>query len=144
VNGRFENVSGRAGPDFAVSRAHRGIGLGDFDGDGRLDVVITVLGGRPQLLRNISSPDHSWLTVRLIGQKSNRDGIGAVVRVGSQSDEMTTSVGYASSSNVGVHFGLGTARAVDRMEVVWPSGVKQVLEHVAVNRTVTVTEPGGR
>ena len=144
VNGRFENVSGRAGPDFAVSRAHRGIGLGDFDGDGRLDVVITVLGGRPQLLRNVGSPDHSWLTVRLIGQKSNRDGIGAVVRVGSQSDEMTTSVGYASSSNVGVHFGLGTARAVDRVEVLWPSGVKQVLEHVAVNRIVTVTEPGGR
>ncbi len=141
AGGRFENVSTRAGPDFAVPRAHRGIGVGDFDGDGRLDVVITVLGDRPQLLHNVSSPANNWLTLRLIGRASNRQGIGTVVHVGSQTDQMTTSVGYASSSDYGVHFGLGSARTVDRVELVWPSGVKQVIEHVSPNRLLTVTEP---
>ena len=141
ANGRFENVSSRAGPDFAVARAHRGIGVGDFDGDGRLDVVVTVLGDRPQLLHNISSTANGWLTLRLIGQASNRQGIGTKIHVGGQTDQMTTSVGYASSSDYGVHFGLGTARTVDRIELLWPSGVKQVLDHVTANRVLTVTEP---
>jgi hypothetical protein len=141
VRGRFENVSSRAGPDFSVARAHRGLGVGDFDGDGRLDVVVTVLGDRPQLLHNISGAANGWLTLRLTGHASNRQGIGTVVRLGSQSDEMTTSVGYASSSDYGVHFGLGTAKTVDRIELSWPSGAKQVLEHVTANQVLTVTEP---
>jgi hypothetical protein len=141
VGGRFENVSSRAGPDFTVARAHRGIGVGDFDGDGRLDVVVTVLGDRPRLLHNISGGGNGWLTLRLIGHASNRQGIGTVVRAGSQSDEMTTSVGYASASDFGVHFGLGTTRTVDRIELAWPSGAKQVLEHVTANQVLTVTEP---
>ena len=101
---------------------------------------MTVLGGRPQLLHNVSNGDHGWLTLRLIGQTSNREGIGAVVHAASQTDQMTTSVGYASSSDYGVHFGLGAARSVDRLEVSWPSGVKQVLEHVTGNRVLTLTE----
>ena len=141
VNGRFQDATAAAGPDFAIPRAHRGLGVGDFDGDGRLDIVITVLGDRPQLLRNVSAPGRTWLGLRLVGNASNREGLGARVRVGSQSDQMTTSVGYASSSDYGVHFGLGDARTVDRVEVAWPSGVRQVLEHVAVNRVLTVTEP---
>ncbi|HEY7285780.1 MAG TPA: CRTAC1 family protein [Vicinamibacterales bacterium] len=141
LRGRFENVSSRAGPDFSVARAHRGLGVGDFDGDGRLDVVVTVLGDRPQLLHNISGAANGWLTLRLTGHASNRQGIGTVVRLGSQSDEMTTSVGYASSSDYGVHFGLGTAKTVDRIELSWPSGAKQVLEHVTANQVLTVTEP---
>jgi enediyne biosynthesis protein E4 len=144
VKGRFENVSAGAGADFAVSRAHRGVGVGDFDGDGRLDLVFTVLGGRPQLLHNVSSPDNGWLTLRLVGQASNRQGVGTVLRAGTQVDHMTTSVGYASSSDYGVHFGLGVNRTLDRLEVLWPSGVKQVLEHVAANRALTVTEPKGK
>ena len=144
VKGRFENVSARAGADFAVPRAHRGVGIGDFDNDGRLDLVFTVLGGRPQLLHNVSSRDNGWLTLRLVGQASNRQGIGTVVRAGSQIDHMTTSVGYASSSDYGVHFGTGAARTLDRLEVTWPSGAKQVLEQVAGNRTLTVTEPSGK
>jgi hypothetical protein len=144
VNGRFENVSSRAGPDFAVARAHRGIGVGDFDGDGRLDLVITVLGDRPQLLHNVSSADNTWLTLRLVGQASNRQGIGTVIHAGSQTDQMTTSVGYASSSDYGVHFGLGSTRSVNRVELSWPGGAKQVLENVTVNRMLTLTEPKRR
>jgi hypothetical protein len=145
VRGRFENVSARAGADFTVRRAHRGLGVGDFDGDGRLDLVLTVLGGPPQLLHNVSDPQNGWLTLRLVGQATNRQGIGtsirARVRADTQVDHMTTSAGYASSSDYGVHFGIGGARTVDRLEVMWPSGVKQLLEHVAANRTLTVTEP---
>jgi hypothetical protein len=141
VGGRFENISSRAGADFAVARAHRGIGIGDFDGDGRLDVVVSVLGDRPQLLHNVSKGDNTWLTLRLVGQASNRQGIGAVVHAGSQTDQMTTAVGYASSSDYGVHFGFGNARSIDRVEVSWPSGVKQILEHVTPHQILTVTEP---
>jgi hypothetical protein len=144
VRGRFENVSAQAGPDFGVARAHRGVGIADFDGDGRLDLVFTVLGDRPQLLRNVSTPANGWLTVRLVGGKSNRQGIGAIVRVGAQTEQMTTSVGYASSSDYGVHFGLGAVTTVDRLEVRWPSGATQTLEQVAANRILTVTEPAGR
>jgi enediyne biosynthesis protein E4 len=144
VNGRFENVSSRAGPDFTVARAHRGIGVGDFDGDGRLDLVVTVLGDRPQLLHNVSNADNHWLTLRLTGQSSNRQGVGAVVRAGSQTDQMTTSAGYASSSDYGVHFGFGPSRTAGRLELTWPSGVRQIIEAAPVNRVLTVTEPKSR
>jgi hypothetical protein len=141
VDGRFENVSSSAGPDFAVARAHRGIGVGDFDGDGRLDLVVTVLGDRPQLLHNVSKGDNNWLTLRLVGRASNRQGIGTLVRAGTQTNHMTTSVGYASSSDYGVHFGFGSSRSANRVELSWPSGVQQVIENVPMNRVSTVTEP---
>jgi hypothetical protein len=137
---RLEDVSAIAGPDFRVARAHRGIGVGDFDGDGRLDLVTTVLGDRAQVLRNVSPGSRGWIMVKLTGRASNRDGIGARVRLGAQAGQMTTAVGYASSSNFGVHFGLGDAGKVPRIEITWPSGATQVLEDVPANQVVTVTE----
>ena len=101
------------------------------------------LGSGPQLLRNVSDQGH-WITLRLVGQKSNRDGILARVRVGSQLDQMTTAVGYASSSNYGVHFGVGAATTIERIEIAWPSGVKQKLENVPADQILTVTEPKDR
>jgi enediyne biosynthesis protein E4 len=140
-NGRFVDVSPQAGADFRVARANRGVGIGDFDGDGRLDLVTTVLGEKAQLLRNVSDAGHGWLTLKLVGGPSNRDGIGARVRLGTQAEHMTTAAGYASSSNYGVHFGLGAARVADRIDIAWPSGTRQVLEKVPANQVLTVTEP---
>jgi hypothetical protein len=137
---RFENAAAGAGPDFQVARAHRGIGIGDFDGDGRQDLVITVLGDRAQVLRNTSPAQH-WLTLRFQGRASARDGTGARVRIGRVSDQVSTAVGYASSSDEGVHAGLGAATEAPRVEIDWPSGVKQVLEHVKGDQVVTVQEP---
>jgi hypothetical protein len=141
VNGRFEDVSSGAGADFSQARANRGLGVGDFDNDGRLDLVITVLGDRAQLLRNVSEGANGWLVLRLAGRSSNRGGLGARVQAGSQWNHMTTSIGYASSSDYGVHFGLGQATAVPRVEITWPSGVKQVLADVKANTIVRVEEP---
>ena len=74
-------------------------------------------------------------------RREYEQGIGTVAHAGSQTEHMTTSVGYASSSDYGVHFGFGRSRTVDRLELLWPSGVKQTFEDVTVNRVLTVTEP---
>jgi hypothetical protein len=140
VNGKFEDVSRQAGPDFAVSRANRGVGVADFDRDGRLDLVISVLGERPLLLHNVSGGANAWIVLRLVGEASTREGIGARVLAGSQWNHMTTAVGYASSSDYGVHFGLGSAKRVERIEIAWPSGSMQTLENVPANQVLTVTE----
>ena len=133
--GRFE-LAAPAG----ATRAHRGCAFADFDRDGRIDVVTTSLNEPAELLRNVSSDGNAWLTVQLAGVKSNRDGIGAVIRIGDQTNHMTTSVGYASSSHTGVHFGLGRRTVVDELEIRWPSGIRQVLRNVKVNQILPVRE----
>ena len=140
VNGKFEDVSAQAGADFAVSRANRGLGVGDFDSDGRLDLVVSVLGERPLLLHNVSDTANAWIVLRLVGQASNREGLGARVHLGSQWNHMTTAVGYASSSDYGVHFGVGSAKTIERIDIQWPSGTTQTLENVAAGQVLTVTE----
>ena len=101
---------------------------------------MTVLGGRVQLLRNVSSPANHWVTLRLQGARSARNGIGARVKLGTQSDAMTTAVGYASSSDFGVHFGLGMAAVTKTIEVKWPSGATQTIEQVTPDQVLAVTE----
>ena len=141
TGGRFEDVSATAGEDFTAPRANRGLGIADFDRDGRLDVVISELGEAPRLLRNVSPDANAWIAVRLVGKGSNRDGIGARIRVGSQWNQMTSSLGYASSSVEPVHFGLGAINEPQGVEVVWPSGAKQVVPDIVVRKLTTVTEP---
>jgi hypothetical protein len=140
-NGRFDDVSGFAGPGFLRVAAHRGCAFADFDQDGRIDVVISSLSDSPELLHNLTPLGNSWLILKLTGSKSNRDGIGAVIRIGDQTNHMTTSVGYASSSHFGVHFGTGQQKEVERIEIRWPSGINQVLRNVKANQILTVREP---
>jgi enediyne biosynthesis protein E4 len=130
-----------AGSDFLTARAHRGAAFADFNNDGKVDVVVSSLGDRPELWENTTPGDNTWLILRLIGVKSNRDGIGAEIRTGDQTNHMTTSVGYASSSNFGVHFGLAKLKQVPRVEIRWPSGIRQTLDNVPTNQVLTVREP---
>ena len=119
--------------------------IGDIDNDGRIDAVVTTNGGPAHVLRNITETGNHWITLRLIGHKSNRDGIGAqvmlVTNLGSQWATVTTSSGYLSASDPRVHFGLGTALATERIEIRWPSGIRQVLVDVKGDRQLTVEEP---
>ncbi|MGA8026462.1 MAG: CRTAC1 family protein [Bryobacteraceae bacterium] len=144
-NGRFRNVSEGAGADFQIPAAHRGLAVGDLDNDGRVDVVMSVLNGQAQVFHNITQNTNHWLLLRLIGTKSNRMGIGARIRVtaadGSvQYNHVTTSTGYASSSDPRVHFGLGSAASAREIEILWPSGIKQTLHDVMADRIFTITE----
>jgi hypothetical protein len=132
--GKFEKV------DLALPPvAGRGAAFGDINNDGYIDVVVSVLGGRPLVLLNRGGANH-WLTLKLVGVHANRDGIGAKVKVGAQSAYATTSGSYLSASDGRVHFGLGSEKEAT-VEIVWPGGKKQVLEHVAADRIVTVKEP---
>ena len=137
--GRFLDATTASGLAAAVA-AHRGCGVADFNGDGSLDLVVLVLDAPAELWKNESQPDNRWLIVRLVGTRSNRDGIGARVIVGNQVRTMTTAVGYASSSHAGLHFGLGSATEIDRLEVQWPSGTRQMLEHVKSNQVIEIRE----
>jgi enediyne biosynthesis protein E4 len=148
-DGTFTDQSAPSGLAAGEARAHRGAGFGDLDGDGRVDVVVSSLGAPAELWWNRSPAAGHWLGVKLLGTKSNRDGIGAVVKIAAAADPrwtrqfnaMTTAVGYGSSSAGPVHFGTGAATTVDTLEVTWPSGAVQVLKDVKVDQVVSVTEP---
>jgi hypothetical protein len=124
---------------------HRGVAFGDFDRDGRIDAVVTRLNDRPVVLRNMTEGAGHWIELRLQGRRSNRDGIGARVRVvtksGEQWNRASTSVGYGGSSDRLVHFGFGSDPRVDLLEVEWPSGARQTLRNLAPDRFYEVKEP---
>lgn len=143
-NLKFEDVSGAAGPDFAVPAAHRGAAFGDLNNDGKVDVVVTVLNGPPEILMNRTESDHHWIILKLVGVKDNRDGLGTRIKIttahGSQYNEATTALSYNSSSDKRVHFGLGEDAVIDRIELSWPTGVKQVLRGVKADQVLTIRE----
>jgi hypothetical protein len=140
----FEDLSSKAGTSFSVPAAHRGAAFGDLNNDGKIDVVVTVLNGPPEIWMNRSSNLNHWIILKLVGVKSNRDGLGTKVKVttslGTQYNQATTAVGYNSSSDKRVHFGLGLASVLDTIELTWPSGIKQVLKNVKADQILTVTE----
>ena len=145
-NMKFRDVSVEAGAGFSAPAAHRGAAFGDLNNDGKIDIVVTVLNGEPQLLMNRSSNHNHWIILKLVGVSDNRDGLGTKVKIttanGVQYNEATTAVGYNSSSDKRVYFGLGNATVVDRIELAWPTGVKQVVENIAANQILTIVESG--
>ncbi len=143
---RLESLTEAAGFAAAAPKRHRGSAWGDFDGDGRLDVAVSALGAPAELWMNDSPDRNHWLELALEGTKSNRDGIGARVKVvtagETQYNHSTSCVGYASSSAGPVHFGLGQHQTVGTVEIRWPSGAVQVLKSVEGGRVLKVREPG--
>lgn len=143
-SGRFIDVSAAAGPDLQVRRLHRGAAFADFDNDGRLDVVVTSLNDRLELLMN-RSPRHHWLELKLRGSKSNRSALGARVLCQSASHRqlggVANSVGYASASDLRVHFGLGQDTVAREVEIRWPSGMVERLPDVPCDQILEVVEP---
>jgi hypothetical protein len=144
-NGAFEDVSLLAGMDFQRSALYHGAAFADFDNDGRVDVVVTALNSPARLFRNISPGRAHWVALHLTGTQSNRSGLGATVRLtlpngAVRFNHATTSVGYASSSEPLVRFGLGPYDTAREISIRWPSGRVQVLFGVHADRVVEVKE----
>ncbi len=144
---KFENVSAALGPDFTKPLLARGAAHADFDHDGDSDILITTNGGPAVLYRNDGANRNHWLTVRLNGTKSNRSGLGTVVRIesasGKQSEMLRSGGSYCSQSDLALSFGLGKDDRVSSIQVEWPSGTKQKFALVPANQFLTIDETKG-
>ena len=142
---KFGALTGEAGFEARPPARHRGSAFGDLNGDGRLDVVVSALSAPAEIWMNQSSGKDHWIEFKLQGTKSNRDGIGARIKVvtksGAKYNHVTYSCGYASSSAGPVHFGLGANASADLVEIHWPSGTVQILKDVAADHLMQVKEP---
>jgi hypothetical protein len=142
---KFVDVSGISSEIFHEAWVGRGMAIGDLNNDGRIDAVVSTNGGPPHVLLNVTETGNHWITLRLIGHKSNRDAIGAQVKIvtaeGSEWGTVTTSSGYLSASDPRLHFGLGVELTAERIEIRWPSGIQQVLMKVNGDRQLTIEEP---
>jgi hypothetical protein len=145
-DGKFIEVTQSLGQVFATPRVGRGAAYADINNDGALDVLMTTNGGRSYLFRNEGTTNHS-LRIKLVGTKSNRDGIGAVVRVTSGNEKQWKMVrsgsSYLSQSELVATFGLGSQNKADAIEIQWPSGQTDKLANVSAGQTVTVEEGTG-
>jgi hypothetical protein len=145
--GIFKSLGDTLGPDFVAPRVSRGAAVADYDNDGDLDVLVSNNGQAPQLLRNDGGNRKHWVEVRLIGTRSNRDGIGARILLSSggrvQVDEAKGGMSYQSAHDPRMHFGLGESAGVDRLEVRWPTGAVDRLTGIAADRVITIREGSG-
>ena len=145
ADGNFKDVSVELGSYFEEEHVGRGACLGDYDNDGDIDIFIVNLNAEGMFLRNNKGNENNWILLDLDGTKSNRDGVGASIRLVTGDDvqisQKKSTSGYLSQSDPRVHFGLGQYDEVDRIEVRWPSGELQVLENVKANQILTVKEP---
>jgi hypothetical protein len=142
----FVDVSEQMGTDFMTLGYHRGSAFVDLNNDGYMDLVVTALGEKPRILKNNALSQNHWLLVQLRGHASNRDGIGARIKVTTDSgrslyNHVTTSVGFMSSSDRRAHFGLAKETNIAKVEIFWPSGIVQRLEHVKADQLLKVEEP---
>jgi hypothetical protein len=145
AKGKWTALTGEAGFAAQPPRRHRGSAYGDFNHDGKLDVVVTALSAPAEIWLNDSANENHWLELALQGTRSNRDAIGARIRLHAggqtQFNHVSTASGYASSSAGPLHFGLGAAKVVDELEIRWPSGTTQVLQNLHADRILRIKEP---
>lgn len=138
----FEDLSGKSG--MTTPAPHRAAAFGDLNNDGKIDAVVLVMNGPPEILMNRTRNTNHWITLKLVGVKSNRDGLGTRAKIttaeGTQFNHATTAVGYNGSSDKRIHFGLGKAGAVEKIELWWPSGIRQTLSNVKADQILTITE----
>jgi len=146
-NGRFEDVSAKAGPALRTENLGRGCAFGDFDNDGNVDVIINNLDGPPTLLRNDASNKNNWIMFKCVGTRSNRSAIGTRIRITSgdhnQIDEVMSGSSYYSQNDFRLHFGLGRASKADRVDVTWPSGAKESFTDLSANQLYVLEEMKG-
>ncbi len=145
-DGVFVDVTDEVGAGLEPAKVGRGSAIADYDNDGDLDIFVSNSGQRGSLLRNDGGNRNHWLSIRTVGGASNRDGIGARIKVVTggvtQIREVRSGSSYLSQSDLRVHFGLGSAQIADRVEIHWPSGIEQILRQVAVDQILVATEPG--
>jgi len=146
-NGKFTDISANAGPGITAVSSSRGLAVGDLWNDGRMSAVISNMNAPPMLLVNDVHNGNHWIAFQTIGSKSNRDGIGAkiTVKAGTRTlvDEVRSGSSYVSSSDMRVHFGLGTAAKIDWIQVRWPSGLVERFENLPVDAIHTLKEGNG-
>ena len=146
-NGRFQDVSERLGPPVTTPAAGRGAAFADLDNDGDIDVVVNNVHAEPDLFRLDLQPGAHWITLKLVGTRSNRSAIGARVRLfsseGVQLQEVRGGGSYFSQNDLRVHFGLGRSGVMDRIEIRWPNGLEEQWKNLEVDRIVTLTEGTG-
>ena len=142
---KFDALTSEAGLAAQPPRRHRGSAVGDLNGDGRLDVVVTAIGAPAEIWINDGPDRNHWLEFKLEGTKSNRDGIGARIKLVAggmaQYNQVSFAAGYASSSAGPIHFGVGANKSADLVEIRWPSGIVQDIGNVPADRIVRVKEP---
>ncbi len=145
-NGTFQDLSSRAGPGISDRRTSRGAALGDLDNDGSLEIVINNMNDTPSLLKNLGEKKN-WILIKLVGTTSNRNGIGARVNLFAENrkqvDEVRSGGSYLSQNDFRLHFGIGDAAKVDRIDVIWPSGLKEFFDDLKANQIVNLHEGKG-
>jgi hypothetical protein len=145
--GIFETVSDQLGPDFLLPRVSRGAAVGDFDNDGDLDILINNNGQAPQILRNDGGNANHWLEILLIGTKSNRDGVGARVKLTAGDlvlyDQRKGGMSYQAAQDPRLHFGLGQRPRVDSLEIIWPSGMTTKIANIKADQIIAIKEGEG-
>ncbi len=147
ADGKFEDVTSTAGPGLDLRRSGRGVAFGDLDNDGKIEILVNNQNDAPTLLHNESESPNHWISIRTVGTKSNRDGIGARLRVTtaehSQIQEVRSGGSYLSQNDLRVHFGLGSATKVDQIEVRWPSGAVDKIQNEPADQHLTIEEGRG-
>ena len=144
-NGTFSDISERGGAGILERHASRGAAFGDYDNDGLVEVLVNNQNEPPSLLKNGRKPAGNWVILKLEGTKSNRSAIGARVRLTAggrtQTDEVRSGGSYLSQNDFRLHFGLGAATKIEEVQILWPSGIRQIVRNLEAGRVITLREP---